>query len=235
MKAIQPSNILAAQIQMRLLSELGEAVPDWVEALANSKPGSAAAATELQPPFDQPKADSPAQFEPAPERVTARTNLASTKRVEEAPQVRAVRTHFPYSRWSSGSTKPPRMVVSRSSRHVFVQIVDDAHGITLVHASTFEPELRAFKGTKTAKAKRVGELVAERAKALGIEAVVFDRGGRKFHGRVAAIAEGARDRGLDTSPDPRSGARRVRQPGVRSRPVLQARREVARHVQPPGL
>ena len=90
----------------------------------------------------------------------------------------------------------PRLVVTRSTRHVFVQVVDDAAGRTLASASTMEADLRAFDGDKTAKAKKVGELVAERAKQAGIESVVFDRGGNKYAGRVAAIADGAREAGL---------------------------------------
>jgi large subunit ribosomal protein L18 len=77
-----------------------------------------------------------------------------------------------------------------------VQVVDDTKGMTVASASTLEADLRAFDGDKTAKAKRVGELVAERAMAAGVEAVVFDRGGNKYHGRVAAIADGAREGGL---------------------------------------
>lgn len=96
-----------------------------------------------------------------------------------------------------GTAVRPRLVVTRSARHVFVQVVDDAIGHTLASASTLEADLRVFEGDKTAKARRVGELVAERAKAAGIEAVVFDRGGSKYAGRVAAIAEGAREAGLD--------------------------------------
>ena len=96
----------------------------------------------------------------------------------------------------SGTTERPRLVVSRSSRHLFVQVVDDTQGRTLVSASTMEADLRSFDGDKTAKAKKVGELVAERAKKAGVEAVVFDRGGNKYHGRVAAIADGAREGGL---------------------------------------
>ena len=95
-----------------------------------------------------------------------------------------------------GTEVRPRLVVTRSARHVFVQVVDDAKGRTLASASTMEADLRAFDGDKTAKAKKVGELVAERAKAAGVEAVVFDRGGNKYHGRVAAIADGAREAGL---------------------------------------
>ena len=96
----------------------------------------------------------------------------------------------------SGTAVRPRLVVNRSARHVFVQVVDDTKGLTVASASTLEADLRAFDGDKTAKAKRVGELVAERAKAAGVEAVVFDRGGNKYHGRVAAIADGAREGGL---------------------------------------
>jgi large subunit ribosomal protein L18 len=80
---------------------------------------------------------------------------------------------------------------------VFVQVVDDSKGHTLASASTLESDLRTFDGDKTAKAKKVGELVAERAKLAGVEAVVFDRGGNRYAGRVAAIADGAREGGLD--------------------------------------
>ena len=76
------------------------------------------------------------------------------------------------------------------------QVVDDPQGRTLISASTLEVELRGLDGDKTAKAHKVGEIIAERAKAAGIEAVVFDRGGNKYHGRVAAVAEGAREGGL---------------------------------------
>ena len=96
-----------------------------------------------------------------------------------------------------GTELRPRLVVTRSARHVFVQVVDDAVGRTLASASTMEADLRAFDGDKTAKAKKVGELVAERAKQAGIESVVFDRGGNKYAGRVAAIADGAREAGLN--------------------------------------
>ena len=79
---------------------------------------------------------------------------------------------------------------------MLAQVVDDSVGRTLVSASTLEADLRAFDGDKTAKARRIGELIAERAKAAGVEAVVFDRGGNKYHGRVAAVADGAREGGL---------------------------------------
>ncbi|WP_423922146.1 50S ribosomal protein L18 [Frigoribacterium sp. 2-23] len=96
-----------------------------------------------------------------------------------------------------GTEERPRLVVTRSARHVFVQVVDDSKGHTVASASTLEADLRTFDGDKTAKSRKVGELVAERAKAAGIEAVVFDRGGNKYAGRVAAIAEGAREAGLN--------------------------------------
>jgi large subunit ribosomal protein L18 len=96
----------------------------------------------------------------------------------------------------SGTASKPRLVVSRSSRHMVAQVIDDTAGHTLVAASTLEAELRAAQADKTTKAKRVGVLIAERALEAGIQTVVFDRGGNKYHGRVAAVAEGAREGGL---------------------------------------
>ncbi|WP_244929940.1 50S ribosomal protein L18 [Nocardioides sp. W7] len=96
----------------------------------------------------------------------------------------------------NGTAERPRLVVTRSSKHITVQVVDDLVGKTLAYASTMEADLRSTDGDKTAKAKRVGELVAERAKAAGIDGVVFDRAGNKYHGRVAALADGARSGGL---------------------------------------
>ena len=107
------------------------------------------------------------------------------------------RRHARLRKKIEGTALRPRLVVTRSARHVFVQVVDDSKGFTLASASTLETGLRTFDGDKTAKAHKVGELVAERAKAAGIEAVVFDRGGSKYAGRVAAIADGARKGGLD--------------------------------------
>jgi large subunit ribosomal protein L18 len=106
------------------------------------------------------------------------------------------RRHLRLRKKVTGTAVRPRLVVSRSSRHVFVQVVDDTVGKTVASASPMEVDLRAFEGDKTAKARKVGELLAERAKSAGIEAVVFDRGGNRYHGRVAAIAEGAREGGL---------------------------------------
>src|ERR1700752_3781096 len=96
----------------------------------------------------------------------------------------------------SGTAERPRLVVTRSSKHITVQVVDDLVGKTLASASTMEADLRGFDGDKTAKAKKVGALVAERAKTAGVDGVVFDRAGNKYHGRVAALAEGAREGGL---------------------------------------
>ncbi|WP_437584169.1 50S ribosomal protein L18 [Paramicrobacterium sp. CJ85] len=108
-----------------------------------------------------------------------------------------IRRHARLRKKITGTAERPRLVVTRSSRHVFVQVVDDSKGHTLVSASTLETDLRSFEGDKSAKAKKVGELVAERAKDAGIESVVFDRGGNRYAGRVAAIAEGAREGGLN--------------------------------------
>jgi len=111
-------------------------------------------------------------------------------------QASRTRRHLRVRKQLRGSTERPRLVVNRSARHVFVQVVDDTIGKTVASASTMEADLRSLDGDKTAKARKVGELVAERAKAAGVTAVVFDRGGNKYHGRVAAIADGARESGL---------------------------------------
>lgn len=96
-----------------------------------------------------------------------------------------------------GSAERPRMVVTRSARHVFVQVIDDTRGHTLASASTMETALRSAEGDKSAKAGEVGKLIAERAKAAGVSKVVFDRTGNKYQGRIAALAEAAREAGLD--------------------------------------
>ena len=95
-----------------------------------------------------------------------------------------------------GTTERPRLVVTRSARHISVQVVDDLAGATLAYASSMEADVRTAGGDKTTQAKRVGELVAERAKAAGIGDVVFDRAGNKYHGRLAALADAAREGGL---------------------------------------
>jgi len=120
------------------------------------------------------------------------TKLGSGSRTRVARS----RRHLRVRKKVAGTAVRPRMVVNRSSRHLFVQVVDDTTGTTLAWASTMEADLRSDSGDKTAKARKVGEVVAGRAKSAGIETVVFDRGGNKYHGRVAALADGARDAGL---------------------------------------
>ena len=107
-----------------------------------------------------------------------------------------VRRHLRVRKKVTGTAVRPRLVVNRSARHIFVQVVDDTVGRTLVSASTLDETIRSAEGDKTAKAKLVGALVAERAKNAGITAVVFDRGGYQYHGRVAALADSAREAGL---------------------------------------
>ena len=96
----------------------------------------------------------------------------------------------------NGTADRPRMVVSKSAKHLFVQVIDDVAGKTLVSASTMEADLRGAEVNKTDKAKTVGGLIADRAKAAGIDSVVFDRAGNKYHGRIAALADAAREGGL---------------------------------------
>ena len=107
------------------------------------------------------------------------------------------RRHVRVRKKVSGTADRPRLVVTRSARHMVAQVVDDSVGRTLASASTMEVDLRGTTVDKTAKARKVGQLVAERAKTAGVQAVVFDRGGNRYHGRVAALAEGAREGGLD--------------------------------------
>ncbi|MBE3597222.1 MAG: 50S ribosomal protein L18 [Hydrogenibacillus sp.] len=109
--------------------------------------------------------------------------------------------HYRVRRKVFGLPERPRLNVFRSNKHIYAQIIDDTRGVTLVAASTLDPELRAVlkdigTGNKEAAA-RVGRLIAERAKAKGIQKVVFDRGGYRYHGRVAALAEAAREGGLE--------------------------------------
>ena len=106
------------------------------------------------------------------------------------------RRHARLRKRIAGDAQRPRLVVTRSARHVFVQVVDDSKGFTLASASTMEADMPKSTGDKSAKAKQVGLLVAERAKKAGVTEVVFDRGGNKYAGRVAAIADGAREGGL---------------------------------------
>ncbi len=120
-----------------------------------------------------------------------------TKNISQQRAQSRTRRHFRLRKKVVGSAARPRLVVTRSARHIGVQVVDDALGRTLAAASTLEADLRGHDGDKTAKARKVGELIAERAKAAGVDAVVFDRSGDKYHGRIAALADGARGAGLE--------------------------------------
>ena len=122
-------------------------------------------------------------------------SLSNRKSLAPKPASRA-RRQLRARKKINGSAERPRLVVTRSSRHLFVQVIDDVQGATLASASTMEADLRGTDGDKTAKAKKVGALIADRAKAAGIEQVVFDRAGNKYHGRIAALADGAREAGL---------------------------------------
>jgi large subunit ribosomal protein L18 len=117
--------------------------------------------------------------------------------VSTARRVSRLRRHNRLRKRVGGTPERPRLVVKRSSRHIHVQVVDDTLGRTLASASTMDASLKGAEGDKSALARRVGALVAERAKAAGIAAVVFDRGGNRYAGRIAALADGAREGGLD--------------------------------------
>ena len=106
------------------------------------------------------------------------------------------RRHLRVRKKVAGTAERPRLVITRSARHMVAQVVDDAKGVTLASASTMEADVRSDSADKTAKARKVGQLVGERAKQAGVETVVFDRGGNRYHGRVAAVADGAREAGL---------------------------------------
>lgn len=121
--------------------------------------------------------------------------MATTTRAGGKQAARA-RRHSRVRKKISGTPQRPRLVVTRSTRHMVAQLVDDTQGHTLASASTMEPELRSHSGSKVDKARQVGELVAARASEAGISNAVFDRGGNKYHGRVAAVADGAREGGL---------------------------------------
>jgi large subunit ribosomal protein L18 len=120
----------------------------------------------------------------------------SGRRKAEDRRLARVRRHRRVRKRVSGVAGHPRLAVFRSSRHIYAQIVDDTAGRTLASASTLDAAVRGEKTAKTQAAKRVGALVAERALAAGVTRVVFDRGGYAYHGRVAALADGAREGGL---------------------------------------
>jgi large subunit ribosomal protein L18 len=117
--------------------------------------------------------------------------------VSTARRVSRLRRHNRLRKRVSGTPERPRLVVNRSSRHIHVQLVDDTAGRTLASASTMDASLRGAEGDKSALARQVGTLIADRAKAAGVTAVVFDRGGNRYAGRIAALADAAREGGLD--------------------------------------
>jgi large subunit ribosomal protein L18 len=118
-------------------------------------------------------------------------DISTRRRVSKA------RRHFRVRKKVNGTPERPRLSVTRSSRHIVAQLVDDLSGHTLASASTLEADVRAMDGDKKARAAKVGELVAARAKAAGVTKIVFDRGGSDYHGRIAALADAAREAGLE--------------------------------------
>ena len=107
------------------------------------------------------------------------------------------RRHFRVRKKVVGTTERPRLAVHRSNKHITAQVIDDTSGRTLAQASSYEKDLRSNYGGNVDAAKSIGRLVAERAKAAGVEKVVFDRGGFLYHGRIAALADAAREAGLE--------------------------------------
>ncbi|MDN4516886.1 MULTISPECIES: 50S ribosomal protein L18 [Mycolicibacterium] len=118
------------------------------------------------------------------------------KNISETRRTSRLRRHARLRKKVSGTADRPRLVVNRSARHIHVQLVDDLEGVTLAAASSIEADVRAHEGDKKAASSRVGQLIAERAKAAGIDEVVFDRGGYTYGGRIAALADAAREGGL---------------------------------------
>jgi large subunit ribosomal protein L18 len=125
------------------------------------------------------------------------TLLKRRRGVAAKRAVGRARRHFRVRKNVSGTAERPRLVVTRSLRHMVAQIVDDTKGHTLASASTLDSSLRGTEGDKSALAGKVGALLAERAKAAGVSKVVFDRGGNRYAGRVAALADAAREAGLE--------------------------------------
>src|ERR1700712_4242954 len=132
--------------------------------------------------------------------MAANTETAKRKplgqNVSETRRVSRIRRHARLRKKVAGTAERPRLVVNRSSRHIHVQLVDDQTGTTLAAASSTEADVRAVDGDKKAHSVRVGQLIAERAKAAGVDTVVFDRGGYTYGGRIAALADAAREGGL---------------------------------------
>jgi large subunit ribosomal protein L18 len=130
------------------------------------------------------------QTDQAAKRKPVGQNISETRRVAR------IRRHARLRKKVAGTAQAPRLVVNRSARHIHVQLVNDQEGVTLAAASSIEADVRAVEGDKKAHSVRVGQLIAERAKAAGIDTVVFDRGGYTYGGRIAALADAAREGGL---------------------------------------
>jgi large subunit ribosomal protein L18 len=131
------------------------------------------------------------------ESISANAKKRTAPRVSLERRRSRTRRHARLRKKVSGTPARPRLVVNRSSRHIVVQLIDDVAGHTLAAASTLEADFRAVEGDKKAKATKVGELIAARAREAGVTAVVFDRGGYLYHGRIAALADAAREGGLE--------------------------------------
>ncbi|MGW4098936.1 50S ribosomal protein L18 [Mycobacterium sp. NPDC004974] len=133
--------------------------------------------------------------------MAAKTEAAAVRKpvgqnISETRRNSRLRRHARLRKKVSGTAATPRLVVNRSARHIHVQLIDDLEGVTLAAASSIEADVRAVEGDKKAHSVRVGQLIAERAKAAGVDTVVFDRGGYTYGGRIAALADAAREGGL---------------------------------------
>lgn len=131
------------------------------------------------------------------ETISANAKKRTASRVSAERRTARTRRHARLRKKVAGTPERPRLAVNRSARHLVVQLIDDRAGHTLTAASTLEADVRALDGDKKARAAEVGRLVAARARELGVTAVVFDRGGYDYHGRIAALADAAREGGLE--------------------------------------
>ncbi|MCW2722169.1 MAG: large subunit ribosomal protein [Pseudonocardiales bacterium] len=131
------------------------------------------------------------------ETISAAAKKRTASQVSSKRRVARTRRHARLRKKVAGSADRPRLAVKRSARHIIVQLIDDLAGHTLAAASTMETDVRALDGDKKARAAEVGKLVAARAREAGVTAVVFDHGGFGYHGRIAALADAAREGGLE--------------------------------------
>jgi large subunit ribosomal protein L18 len=129
--------------------------------------------------------------------ISANAKKRTASRVARTRRTAVTRRHARLRKKVSGTPDRPRLAVKRSSRHIVVQLIDDLAGHTIAAASSLEADVRALDGDKKARAAEVGKLVAARAREAGVTTVVFDRGGYDYHGRIAALADAAREGGLE--------------------------------------